>query len=318
VPLPVCCTKTINKKKLKMKDKKIGWIGTGLMGNPMVKHLVHAGYTVNVHNRTKEKADDLIKMGCTWFDTPAELAANSEVIVTIIGFSKDVEECYFGVEGIFKTLRPGTILIDMTTTKPSLAVSISEEADKGDAEFIDAPVSGGQVGAINGTLSIMIGGRKEVVDKVMPMFEVFGKNMVYQGSAGAGQHTKMCNQITIAGTLIGVCEGLIYGVKAGLNLNTLLESITKGAAGCWSLNVLAPKIVKGDFSPGFSVDNFVKDLTIALEEAEAMNLSLPGLALVKQLYMSIKAMGKGSSGNQALYLVLEKLANIDKKMESLS
>jgi 3-hydroxyisobutyrate dehydrogenase len=223
-----------------------------------------------------------------------------------------VEECYFGEQGIFKSLQPGTIIIDMTTTKPSLAVKISEEAGKVGAEFIDAPVSGGQLGAINGTLSIMMGGKKEVVDTALPMFEVFGKNMVYQGKAGAGQHTKMCNQIAIAGTLIGVCEGLIYGVKAGLNLNTMLESITKGAAGCWSLDVLAPKIVKGDFSPGFSVDNFVKDLTIALEEAEAMKLSLPGLALVKQLYLTIKAMDKGSSGNQALYLALEKLSNMDK------
>ena len=293
-----------------MKDKKIGWIGTGLMGNPMAKHLVNAGYKVNVHNRTKEKAVELINMGCTWSDTPAEIAANSDLIVTIIGFPKDVEECYFGEQGIFKKIKQGTILIDMTTTKPSLAVLISEQAERAGAEFIDAPVSGGQVGAIAGTLSIMIGGKKEVVDTILPMFEVFGKNMVYQGKAGAGQHAKMCNQITIAGTLIGVCEGLIYGAKAGLNLNTLLESISKGAAGCWSLDVLAPKIVKGDYSPGFSIDNFVKDMTIALEEAEAMKLSLPGLALVKQLYISIQAMGKGSSGNQALYLALEKLANM--------
>ncbi|MBD0279762.1 MAG: NAD(P)-dependent oxidoreductase [Flavisolibacter sp.] len=295
-----------------MKDKIIGWIGTGLMGNPMVKHLLKAGYKVNVHNRTKEKAVDLIEMGCTWFDTPAELAANADVVVTIIGFPKDVEECYFGEQGIFKTIKPGTILIDMTTTKPSLAFKISERAAHAGAEFIDAPVSGGQVGAINGTLSIMMGGKKEVVDSVRPLFEAFGKNMVYQGAAGAGQHTKMCNQITIAGTLIGVCEGLIYGVKAGLDLNTMLESISKGAAGCWSLDVLAPKIVKNDFSPGFSVDNFVKDLSIALEEAEAMKLSLPGLALVKQLYITIQAMGKGSSGNQALYLALQKLSNMDK------
>ena len=177
-------------------------------------------------------------------------------------------------------------------------------------EFIDAPVSGGQVGAINGTLSVMIGGKPAVVESVRPLFEAFAKNIVHQGPAGAGQHTKMCNQITIAGTLIGVCEGLIYGVKAGLDPNTLLESISKGAAGCWSLDVLAPKIVKGDYSPGFSVDNFVKDLTIALEEADTFKLSLPGLALVKQLYISIQAMGKGSCGNQALYLALERLADI--------
>jgi 3-hydroxyisobutyrate dehydrogenase len=251
-------------------------------------------------------------MGCEWFDTPAQLAEKSDVIVTIIGSPMDVEACYFGSDGIFTSLRPGKILVDMTTTKPSLAIRIAEEAEKVGVSAIDAPVSGGQVGAINGSLSIMMGGRKEVVDSVLPMFQAFGKNMVYQGPAGSGQHTKMCNQITIAGTLIGVCEGLIYGFKAGLDLNTLLESISKGAAGCWSLDVLAPKIVKRDFSPGFSIDNFVKDLRIALEEADMMKLSLPGLALVKQLYTSVQAMGKGSSGNQALYLALEKLSAMEK------
>jgi 3-hydroxyisobutyrate dehydrogenase len=291
-----------------MKDKKIGWIGTGIMGGPMAKHLVNAGYNLNVFNRTKEKATELINLGCTWYNTPAEIAANSEVIVTIIGFPKDVEECYFGEQGIFRTIKPETILIDMTTTKPSLAIKIFEEADKIGCESIDAPVSGGQVGAVGGTLSIMIGGKKDVVDSVMPIFQAFGKNMVYQGKAGSGQHTKMCNQITIAGTMIGVCEALIYGAKAGLDLNTMLESITKGAAGCWTLDVLAPKVVKEDFAPGFSVDNFVKDLNIVLEEAEAMKLALPGVGLVKQLYMSLKAKGQGTSGTQALYLVLKDLA----------
>jgi 3-hydroxyisobutyrate dehydrogenase len=294
-----------------MKHKTIGWIGTGLMGNPMVKHLLNAGYKVNVHNRTKEKAANLIEMGCTWYDTPAGIAADSALVVTIIGFPKDVEECYFGRQGIFAGIQPGTVLIDMTTTKPSLAIKIAEQADKLGASFVDAPVSGGQVGAVNGTLSIMMGGKKDVVDSVIPLFEAFGKNMVYQGSAGSGQHTKMCNQIVIAGTMIGVCEGLIYGYKAGLNLDDLLASITKGAAGCWTLDILAPKVVKADYAPGFSIDNFVKDLTIALEEAEAMRLSLPGLALVKQLYLSLQAMGRGGNGTQALYLVLEKLANID-------
>lgn len=294
-----------------MKDKKIGWIGTGIMGNPMARHLMNAGYSLNVYNRTKQKAEELMSMGATWFDTPSDIAANSDVIVTIIGFPKDVEECYFGEQGIFKKIRKRAILIDMTTTTPSLAVKISETAEKADAEFIDAPVSGGQVGAINATLSIMIGGKREVVDSVLPLLQVMGKNIVYQGRAGAGQHTKMCNQITIAGTMIGVCEGLIYGVKAGLDLNTMLESISKGAAACWTLDVLAPKVVKGDFAPGFSVDNFVKDLTIALQEAEAMKLSLPGLALVKQLYLSIQALGKGSSGTQVLYLALKRLANMD-------
>lgn len=296
-----------------MKQKKIGWIGTGLMGNPMVKHLLKAGYTVNVHNRTKEKAADLVELGCKWFNTPAELAAVSDVVVTIIGFPKDVEECYFGNLGIFQTIKPGSILVDMTTTKPSLAVKIAEQAAPMGIGAIDAPVSGGQVGAINGTLSIMIGGKKETADTVMPLFETFGKNMVYQGATGSGQHAKMCNQIVLASSLAGVCEGLIYGLKAGLDLNSLLQSISKGAAACWSLDVLAPKLVKKDYSPGFSIDNFVKDMAIALEEAEAMRLCLPSLALVKQLYVSIQAMGKGSMGNQALYLALEKLANMDQK-----
>jgi 3-hydroxyisobutyrate dehydrogenase len=290
-----------------MKRKRIGWIGTGLMGNPMAKHLLTAGYNLNVFNRTKQKAEDLVEMGANWFDTPADIAATSDVIFTMIGFPKDVEECYFGEQGIFKSIKQGTILVDMTTTRPSLAVKISEEAAKTGAEFIDAPVSGGQVGAINGTLSIMIGGKKEVVESVMALFETFGKNMVYQGKAGAGQHTKMCNQITVAGTMIGVCEGLIYGAKAGLDLNVMLASVSKGAAACWTLDILAPKIVKGDYAATFTIDNFIKDLTIALEEAESMQLSLPGLSLAKQLYTSLQADGKGSLGTQSLYLALEKL-----------
>ncbi len=295
-----------------MKNKKIGWIGTGIMGKPMAMHLLNAGYTVNVNNRTKSKAQELIDKGCTWYDTPAELAKDSDIVVTIIGYPKDVEQVYFGANGIFEEIKQNTILIDMTTTKPSLAVKIGEQAERAGADFIDAPVSGGEIGAINGTLSIMIGGDKKTVDMIMPVFGVFGKSMVYQGAAGSGQHTKMCNQITIAGTMIGICESLIYGYKAGLDLTTMLGSISKGAAGCWGLDVLAPKIVAGDYAPGFMVDHFVKDLGIALEEAEAMDLSLPGLALVKQLYISLKADGKGTSGTQALYLVLEKLSSLDK------
>jgi 3-hydroxyisobutyrate dehydrogenase len=290
------------------KEKTIGWIGTGLMGHPMAGHLLKAGYKLNLYTRTKEKASELLQQGAVWFDTPAALTASSDIVITMIGSPKDVEECYFGDGGILEAVKPGMILVDMTTTKPSLSIRIAAEAGKKQASSIDAPVSGGQLGAINANLSIMIGGRQEDVETVKPVFEVFGRNIVYQGGPGAGQHTKMCNQITIAGTLIGVCEGLIYGVKAGLNLDTMLQSITKGAAGCWSLDVLAPKIVKGDFSPGFSIDNFVKDLKIALEEADNMKLCLPGLALVKQLYTSVQAMGKGGSGNQGLYLAIEKLA----------
>jgi 3-hydroxyisobutyrate dehydrogenase len=294
-----------------MNNKTIGWIGTGLMGNPMVKHLVKAGYKVNVYNRTKSKATDLIELGCAWYDSPAALTKASDIVVTIIGFPKDVEECYLGEQGILPAAKPGMLLIDMTTTRPSLARAIAVAAEKIGVDFVDAPVSGGQVGAINGNLSVMAGGKKEVFDAAVPIFEAFAKNIVYQGPVGAGQHTKMCNQIVIAGTLIGVCEGLIYGAKAGLNLDNLLASISKGAAGCWSLDVLAPKLVKKDYSPGFSIDNFVKDMGIALEEADAMRIALPGLALVRQLYISVQAMGKGSCGNQALYLALEKLSAMD-------
>lgn len=296
-----------------MKDKIIGLIGVGLMGKPMAQHLIKAGYKLNVYNRTKEKANSLVDEGATWYDSPALLAQNSDVIITIVGFPKDVEECYLGSEGVFKTVKPGSILIDMTTTKPSLAVQLAAQAKASGVKFIDAPVSGGQVGAINGTLSIMAGGERDVFDSVLPIFNAFGTNIVFQGPAGAGQHAKMCNQITIAGTLIGVCEGLIYGVKAGLDLNLVLQSISKGAAQCWSLDVLGQKLVKGDYSPGFTIDNFVKDMGIALEEAEAMKLSLPGLALVKQLYVSVQAMGKGNLGNQSLYLALEKLSNMEAK-----
>ncbi len=290
-------------------SKTIGWIGTGLMGKPMAHHLVNAGHTVHVNNRTKSKAQSLIDAGCRWFNTPQELAKSSDIIITIIGYPKDVEAVYFGENGIFSGIKPGTILVDMTTTKPSLAKSIAVEAQKHQCTFIDAPVSGGEVGAINGTLSIMMGGDKISVDKILPLFKAFGKNMVYQGEAGAGQHTKMCNQITIAGTMIGVCEALIYAKKAELDLNTMLQSISKGAAGCWTLDVLAPKVANNDFAPGFMVEHFIKDLGIALEEAENMQLSLPGLALAKQLYLAVQAMGKGREGTQALYLALERLSS---------
>ena len=293
-----------------MKSKRIGWIGTGLMGNPMVKHLLNAGYKVNVHNRTKSKAQNLIDMGATWMDSAADIAQSSDIIVTIIGYPKDVDEVYFGDNGVLKNTRPNSILIDMTTTSPSLAEAINKQAEKISAHFIDAPVSGGEVGAINGTLSIMIGGEKTMVDQVLPLFEVFGKNMIYQGAASTGQHTKMCNQITIAGTMIGVCESLIYGKKAGLNLDTMLESISKGAAGCWTLDVLAPKVVNNDFEPGFMVEHFIKDLGIALNEAENMKLSLPGLALAKQLYLSVLANGGAQKGTQALYLTLEEMSGM--------
>jgi 3-hydroxyisobutyrate dehydrogenase len=277
----------------------------------MAMHLVDAGYKVSVYSRSISKSEKLIAKGCEWYETPAAIAEYCDVIFTIVGYPSDVEEVYFGDDGIMQTLKKDTVVIDMTTTLPGLAVRIDDAARGKGAWAVDAPVSGGEVGAINGALSVMIGGEEEVVKKVMPIMDVFSKIMVYQGKAGSGQHTKMCNQITIAGTMIGVCECLIYGHKAGLDLETVLSSIGKGAAACWTLDVLAPKIVHGDFEPGFMVEHFIKDLGIALEEAELMKLSLPGLALAKQLYLSVMAMGKGTKGTQALYLAFEKMSGMD-------
>lgn len=287
------------------KNVTIGWIGTGLMGAPMAGHLLKAGYRLNVHTRTKGRAGTLISSGAHWLDTPADVAANSDILFTIIGTPEEVEACYFNETGIFKGLRPGTILVDMTTTRPSLAVKISNEAVLLKASFIDAPVSGGESGAINANLSIMIGGDSQTVENIMPILQLLGKNIVHQGPAGSGQHAKMCNQIILASTLVGVCEALLYGARTGLDLNTMLQSVSKGAASCWSLNVLAPKIIQHDYSPGFTVDNFIKDLDIAIEESRRMNISLPGLTLVDQLYKKVKQMGKGNLGNQALYLAIE-------------
>ena len=272
----------------------------------MAMHLVDAGYDVSVYSRTKSRSEKLIARGCEWYDTPSAIAENCQVIFTIVGYPQDVEEVYFGENGIMQSLRQDAVVIDMTTTLPALAVKIHQAAREKRAWAVDAPVSGGEVGAINGALSVMIGGDEEVVNQILPILKKFSKKMVYQGKAGSGQHTKMCNQITIAGTMIGVCESLIYGHKAGLDLETVLQSIGGGAAACWTLENLAPKIIHGDFEPGFFVEHFIKDLGIALQEAERMRLSLPGLALAKQLYLSLMATGMGTKGTQALYLALEK------------
>ena len=289
---------------------KIGWIGTGVMGVSMVGHLIDQGYAATVYNRTSSKAQAAIDKGAVWADSPEAVAAQSDVIFTIVGFPTDVEEVYFGEQGILKGLKRGSVLVDMTTTRPSLAEEIYRKAMAQGATSIDAPVSGGDVGAKNGTLSIMLGGDKEAVDAMMPLFEIMGKTIIYQGKAGAGQHTKMCNQITISGTMIGVCECLLYGHKAGLDLEVMLQSISGGAAGCWTLSNLAPRIVKRNFDPGFYVEHFIKDMEIALEEARRMKLSLPGLALVHQLYKAVEAQGHGKKGTHALSLALEHISNV--------
>lgn len=287
--------------------KNVGWIGTGVMGVSMAAHLMDHGYDLKVYNRTKSKSVPLIEKGAKWCDSPANASDGCDVIFTIVGFPQDVEEVYFGQQGIFSTAPSGSVLVDMTTTSPSLAVRIAERASTNGIGSVDAPVSGGDVGAKNGTLSIMVGGDKKDVDHVMPLLNIMGKNIVYEGKAGSGQHTKMCNQITIAGTMIGVCESLLYGHKAGLDLTTMLEAIAGGAAGCWSLTNLAPRVIDRNFEPGFYVEHFIKDMEIALDEARRMDLALPGLALVHQLYKAVQAQGFGRKGTQALTLALEKM-----------
>ena len=291
-------------------DNRVGWIGTGVMGKSMCAHILKAGYNVSVYNRTKEKAKELIDMGAVWCSNPKEVAEKSDIVFTIVGFPHDVEDVYLGETGVLKAIKKGAIIVDMTTSEPSLAQRVYEEAKKIGVSSIDAPVSGGDVGAKNGTLAIMAGGDKEAYEKVFPFFELMGKNIAYMGKAGAGQHTKMSNQILIASTMIGVVESLLYAYKAGNDLGEVINVIGKGAAGCWSINNLGPRIVKGNFDPGFFIKHFIKDMGIALKEAKNMNLSLPGLALAYQFYISATALGFENLGTQGLYKVLAKMNGI--------
>lgn len=296
--------------KVRPSRTKIGWIGTGVMGASMCMHLIKKGYHVSVYNRTKRKARGLMDAGAEWAKSPRAVAEGSDVIFTIVGFPKDVREVYFGRSGIIEGLKEGSIIVDMTTTEPSISEEIYREASKMVASSVDAPVSGGDIGAKNGTLSIMVGGDKSTVGSVMPLLKLMGENIVHQGGVGKGQHAKMCNQIMAAALMIGMCETLLYGYKAGLDLKTMLRSVSKGAAASWMLDNLAPRIIKRDFSPGFYVEHFIKDMGIALREAERMDLALPGLALVNQLYTATKAQGHGRKGTQALLLALETLSGV--------
>ncbi|MDY7009863.1 MAG: NAD(P)-dependent oxidoreductase [Planctomycetota bacterium] len=285
---------------------KVGWIGTGIMGSSMAGHLVEGGYSLRVHNRTPAKAGGLLEAGAEWADTPAACAADADVVFTIVGFPADVEEVHLGAAGVIKSVRAGTIVVDMTTSAPSLARKLAETYAAKEAASLDAPVSGGDVGAREGRLAIMVGGDAEAFQTVRPMLELMGENIAHMGPPGAGQHTKMCNQILIAGTIIGVCESLLYAAGSGLDSRAVIDIIGRGAAGCWSINNLGPRIVRRDFAPGFIVEHFIKDMGIALSEAKAMGLSLPGLALVERLYRDLADAGGGRDGTQALIKVLEK------------
>ncbi|MDP7976971.1 NAD(P)-dependent oxidoreductase [Bacillus sp. WLY-B-L8] len=279
----------------------IGFVGTGVMGKSMVRHLLKAGYTVYVYNRTKEKTADLIEEGAHWCDSPKEIARTVDVVMTMVGYPHDVEEVYFGANGILTHAKQGTITIDFTTSTPTLAKRIYEEGKSKGIYVLDAPVSGGDIGAKEGRLAIMIGGDEEAYKACLPLFELLGKNIMLQGKAGSGQHTKMCNQIAIASNMLGVCEALAYAQKAGLQPEKVLQSISTGAAGSWSLSNLAPRMLQGDFEPGFYVKHFIKDMNIALAEAEELGLSAPGLTLARELYEQLMQNGEENSGTQALY-----------------
>ncbi len=280
----------------------IGFIGLGVMGKSMVSHLLNDGYKTHVYNRTKAKAEDLLKKGAVLQDSPAGVARAADVIITIVGYPADVEEIYFGESGILKNGKEGSVVIDMTTSSPDLAVKIHSEADSKKMNALDAPVSGGDIGAREGTLSIMVGGDKDIYEEVKPLFELMGKNIVYQGKAGSGQHCKMANQIAIASNIMGVCESIRYAEKAGLDPSAVLQSISSGAAASWSLSNLAPRMLRGDFDPGFYIKHFIKDMGIAMQSAQNIGLDASGLALAKSLYDKLAAEGKEDLGTQALYL----------------
>jgi 3-hydroxyisobutyrate dehydrogenase len=287
-----------------MANERIGWIGTGVMGRLMCGHLLSAGHQVSVYTRTREKASELIAAGASWCGSPREVARKSGVVFTMVGFPSDVEEVYLGSDGVLAGAAPGSVVCDMTTSEPSLARRIHEEAKRRSVASLDAPVSGGDVGAREAKLAIMVGGEVETFEKVLPLLKRMGETIVLMGGPGSGQHTKMANQIVIAGNMIGMVEALLYAQKAGLGREAVIDIVGKGAAASWSLNNLGRRIAKGDFNPGFYIKHFIKDMGIALQEARRMNLALPGLALVNQLYICAQATGLENLGTQGLYRVL--------------
>lgn len=289
----------------------VGWVGTGVMGAAMCGHVMDAGYPVTVSTRTKAKAQGLLDRGAAWADTPAEAAAASDISFAIVGFPEDVREVFLGGEGLLAGASAGDMVVDMTTSEPALAVEIAEQAAGVGVAALDAPVSGGDVGARNGVLSIMIGGEEEAVERARPIFETMGATIARQGGPGAGQHTKAVNQILIASCVVGLSEALLYGQRAGLDLDAVMESVSGGAAGSWSLSNYGPRMLGGDFEPGFFVDHFVKDMGIALREAAAMRLPAPGLALAHELYLSLQAQGLGRKGVQSLILALARMAGLE-------
>lgn len=275
--------------------KKIGFIGIGVMGGPMALNLMRAGYELTVYSRTRAKCEAVLSAGARWADSPAACAEGQDAVLTMVGFPKDVEQVYFGQSGIFASVRPGMLLIDLTTTSPKLSKRIFEEAKKRGADALDAPVSGGDTGAKAGTLAIMVGGEEAAFERARPILEAMGKNVVYEGPAGSGQHTKMANQIAIAGAVSGVCEAIAYSRAEGLDLERMLATISTGAAGSWQMTGNGPKMISGDFAPGFYIKHFIKDMRIAGEEAQDAGLSLAMLDRVLAMYRELDAQGLGIS-----------------------
>jgi 3-hydroxyisobutyrate dehydrogenase len=293
-----------NQKENYMTTQRIGWIGTGVMGLSMGGHLLAAGHQLTVYNRTRDKTLPLLEKGAVWADTPKAVARQSDTIFSMVGFPDDVREVILGDEGVLAGARPKTVVVDMTTSSPDLARTISLACAKKEVSVLDAPVSGGDVGAREATLAIMVGGERSVFEAVRPLFEIMGKTIALMGGPGAGQHTKMTNQILIAGTMLGVVESLLYAEQAGMDAHRVIDIIGKGAASSWSINNLGRRIADRDFNPGFYIKHFVKDMGIALDEARRMRLSLPGLALVHQFYVAAMAMGWENLGTQGLFQVL--------------
>lgn len=279
----------------------IGFVGIGVMGRSMAGHLQKAGHTLHVYTRTKEKALPLIDSGAKWHESAKSLAPLCDIIITMVGYPSDVEEVYLSADGLVANAKAGTILTDMTTSRPDLAQKIYAAAKARGIQSLDAPVSGGDKGAREATLSIMVGGDKDAFEKALPILQCMGKNIILQGGAGCGQHTKLTNQVALAGNMLGLCEALAYAKAAGLDQKRVLESIAAGAAGSWSMSNLAPRILSGDFAPGFYAKHFLKDLKIAAEAAEAMGVDAPGIRLAKERYEKLVAMGFGDDGTQALY-----------------
>lgn len=289
---------------------RVGWIGTGVMGQSMCRHLLDGGYSVTVYNRTKSKAEALLGAGAQWAAGPRAVAEGSDIVLTMVGYPSDVRETILGDEGVLAGLKPGGIVIDMTTSEPELARQIAARATGHGCLALDAPVSGGDVGARSAALSIMVGGPAEALQASLPLLSLMGRTIQHQGPAGSGQHTKMVNQILIASGMVGICEALLYGYRAGLDLDIVLKSVSAGAAGSWSLSNLSPRMLSGDFRPGFFVEHLIKDLGIALAESRRMGLVLPGLALAEQLYLATAAAGWEKNGTQALLLALARLSNV--------